>query len=109
MYFYHICKQVDWEIAQEVGVYEVISLQEEGFIHLSTETQVLNTAHLFYKGQQGLLLLFIEAEKLVPEVVFENTMGGDELFPHLYGALNLDAVEKALPFVPNAEGFFEMP
>ncbi len=109
MYFYHICNQSDWELAQKAGVYEAISLQEEGFIHLSTEAQVLNTAHLFYKGQQGLVLLFIEAEKLIPEIVFENTMGGEELFPHLYGALNLDAVEEIKPFVPNAEGFFEMP
>ncbi len=109
MYFYHICKQTDWATAQQVGIYEAFSLEDEGFIHFSTEAQVLNTAQLFYKGQQDLVLLYIEAEKLIPEVVFENTTGGEELFPHLYGALNLDAVEKALPFVPNAEGYFEMP
>ncbi len=106
---YHICNAQDWQDAEEKGPYKADSLHTEGFIHLSTQTQVLDTAHLFYKGQKGLLLLYIQPEKLDAEVVYENTTGGETLFPHLYGALNISAVERVEKFIPDEQGCFSMP
>jgi uncharacterized protein (DUF952 family) len=40
---------------------------------------------------------------------YENTEGGDERFPHLYGALEVAAVVDTLAFRPAADGTFSLP
>jgi uncharacterized protein (DUF952 family) len=40
---------------------------------------------------------------------FKNLEGGTELFPHLYGTLNLDAVEDVLAFPADQDGSFALP
>jgi uncharacterized protein (DUF952 family) len=32
-----------------------------------------------------------------------------ELFPHIYGPLNLDAVVQVIEFAPDSDGYFRMP
>jgi uncharacterized protein (DUF952 family) len=46
----------------------------------------------FYKGQKGLVKLKIEKEKVQRPVLFELAHDLNELFPHIYGPLNLDSV-----------------
>jgi len=91
------------------GSYQADSLKSEGFIHASTRSQVLSTANRFYHGQTGLLLLAIDEQRLEAGVRFENLEGGGELFPHIYGALNLDAVVKAVPLEARPDGSFVFP
>jgi uncharacterized protein (DUF952 family) len=45
-----------------------------------------------YGGRRRVVLLTIDRARLTDEVRMENLVGGDELFPHLYGELPLDAV-----------------
>jgi uncharacterized protein (DUF952 family) len=49
-----------------------------------------------------LVLLSMLQERLTAEVKFEPADG--ESFPHLYGALNLDAVTQAVPLRVEADG-----
>ncbi|MDX2303553.1 MAG: DUF952 domain-containing protein [Microscillaceae bacterium] len=105
---FHICTKSDWESAQKEGVYKAKSLESEGFIHCSTPLQLVDTANLLFKGQGNLLLLFIDQNKVNAEIKFENTLGGEQLFPHIYGALNLDAVDHFQAFEPNSDGYFEI-
>ena len=55
------------------------------------------------------MLLRIDSEKLNAEVRYENLEGGESLFPHIYGALNLSAVSGAVDFPPGADGRFSLP
>ena len=64
----------------------------EGFIHCSIERQVPGVLDRFYKGQTGLVKLKIEKAKVSRPVLFELAIDLDELFPHIYGALNLESV-----------------
>lgn len=105
----HIVAQDAWEQAQKVGIYEAPSLQTEGFIHCSTLSQVVATASRFYRGIQGLVLLYIDVTKLDSDLIYEQAPHGDEYFPHLFGPLNLDAVFRVEPFVPDATGAFTLP
>jgi len=68
------------------------SLEEEGFIHCSFAGQVQTIADLIYRGRDDVVLLTIDPSRLEAEIRVENLEGGDELFPHIYGALSLDAV-----------------
>lgn len=40
---------------------------------------------------------------------YENLEGGDEPFPHVYGAIELAAVIRVWPFRPDRDGRFELP
>ena len=100
----HICSQKDWQTAQELGEYRAASLESEGFIHFSRPEQAIDTANRYYQGQTNLLLLWVDPLLLTAELRWEQSHG--ETYPHLYGALNLDAVQGATPFSPEADGIF---
>lgn len=103
---YHIVSAESWQSAQAAGVYSAESLTTEGFIHFSTRAQVIATANRYYHGHSDLLLLAVDVAALRADLVYENTTGGSEPFPHLYGPLNLDAVRHVWPLVPAPDGRF---
>lgn len=89
---YKICPRDLWREAEAAGRFEGASIdRQDGFIHFSTAAQVAETAARHFAGQADLLLIAVEAEALGDALRFEPSRGGD-LFPHLYGALPLDAV-----------------
>ena len=91
---YHITTQTEWQQAQEKGYYEAPSLHTEGFIHCSKEGQVAGVLERYYGGQKDLLKLVIDTEKLEHRLVYELAPSVDEEFPHIYGPINLDAVQR---------------
>ena len=91
-YIYHITTQKEWEQAKIKGEYQPVGFDAEGFIHCSIERQVPGVLDRFYKGQTGLVKLKIEKAKVSRPVLFELAIDLDELFPHIYGALNLESV-----------------
>lgn len=103
----HITTRTAWDAAQHGNAYRADSLHSEGFIHCSTPQQVLGPANAFYRGQHNLVLLVIDPAKLQADLRYE--AAGHDLFPHVYGALNFDAVIDVLPFPPQADGTFALP
>jgi uncharacterized protein (DUF952 family) len=114
---FHITSRKAWDEAQGLGDYRAESLAVEGFIHCSTSSQVLPVAENFYKGQHGLVLLAIEPTLLSSEMKWEPPFGGSpppgvpegDMFPHIYGPINLDAVAQVLDFEPDANSEFQIP
>ena len=115
----HIVGRREWEEAVRCGRYAPESLGDEGFIHCSTRAQIVDTANRFYRGRRGLVILWIDQEKLEASVKFEapksahaelaHDARADERFPHLYGPLNLDAVVEVIEFPCGADGSFRLP
>lgn len=114
----HIASNASWLAAVEKGAYHADSLSMEGFIHCSTSAQVVDVANAFYHGQHGLVLLVINPDKLTSELKWEPPAHpnperaakvGDELFPHVYGPINLEAVLKLIPFESADDGTFSLP
>ncbi|MCU0495929.1 MAG: DUF952 domain-containing protein [Anaerolineae bacterium] len=113
---YHITSRSRWDAAQTEGFYQSASLESEGFIHFSTWEQVLRVANQFYVGQTDLVLLEVIEEQLTQPLKYESpNMQGEtdapknELFPHLYGRLNLNAVINVYPLTANTIGQFQLP
>ena len=103
----HIVSRDAWAQAQHDDVYRPPSLEREGFIHFSKPEQVVATANHFYAGQGDLVLLVVDPAWLDAELRYEapaEQLDSAERFPHLYGALNLDAVVRVVAFPPNAAG-----
>jgi uncharacterized protein (DUF952 family) len=96
-WIYHITTIPAWQAARQQDSYVHPSLATEGFIHCSYRDQVAETVQVHFKGQAELLLLCINPTRLMAELKAEVSRSG-ATFPHLYGPLNLDAVERVRPF-----------
>lgn len=104
---FHIAIKTDWENAEKTGEYVAPSFNEEGFIHLSRIDQVVPVANAFYKGNTNLVLLEIDPKKINHALKYETV--NDEVYPHLYSKLSVDAVICAHDFVPQEDGAFQLP
>ena len=105
---YHITKREIWEAARTESEYRGDTLATEGFIHCSKADQVERVANELFRARSGLVLLCIRADKVRSEIRYEGPEGGPK-FPHIYGPLNVDAVEKVLDFPPGPDGRFRFP
>lgn len=109
MKIYHITERSSWEKALQEGFYIPLSFSVDGFIHCSTESQVLDVANRFYCNSDDLLLLQIDSEKLTIPLIFENLEGGSEGFPHIYGRISITAVTRVMSLVKSKDGLFTFP
>jgi uncharacterized protein (DUF952 family) len=110
---FHLTTPADWSRAVADGVYRLStrdrSLEQVGFVHCSYRDQVLGVAELLYGDAAELVLLVLDPRRLASPVRAENLEGGQELFPHLYGPLEVSAVVRALPVRRSADGRFRLP
>ncbi len=91
---YHITTKQGWKDAMEKGFFYEPSLDTEGFIHNCTQEQVAAVVERFYKGKTDLLLMHIDETKLTASLKYELAPSVNEMFPHVFGLINLDAVVK---------------
>jgi uncharacterized protein (DUF952 family) len=106
---YHIARTADWQAAQASRSYAAGSLATEGFIHCSTAEQVIATADRLFRGQRDLVLLCVETRCVQADIRYENLEGGASLFPHVYGALEIDSIVSVHEFPPLTDGSFALP
>jgi uncharacterized protein (DUF952 family) len=102
----HLCRRVEWEAALETGDYRDASLQEVGFIHCSRPEQILWVANHYFHGTDSLALLWIDPPRVVSEIRWETSDG--QIFPHIYGPLNLEAVVAVSELSPEEDGTFRI-
>ena len=100
----HLCQRAAWSAARSSNSYEAASLAEVGFIHCSRPDQVVMVANRYYVGCTDLVLLWIDANLLYAELRWE--AADADLFPHIYGTLNLDAVQAVIDFPAAPDGHF---
>ncbi len=91
-YIYHITTKQQWALALEKGQYVADTLDTEGYMHCSTAEQVAGVLERYYQGKSDLVKLTIERAKVERPLVFELAGSINEVFPHIHGPLNLDAV-----------------
>jgi uncharacterized protein (DUF952 family) len=111
---FHVALASDWAAAQAAGEYRISTLgrtlQSEGFIHCSYAGQVEHTANAFYAAvTEPLVLLTVDPDRLDAEVIAENTGGGIELFPHVYGPIPASAVVAVTELSRDATGRIVVP
>lgn len=86
------------------------SLEREGFVHCSSVDQAAGTARLLFAGTADLLLLVIDPRLLGDaEVVWEDTYGIGQRFPHVYGPVPRAAIVEVRPFPPGPGGRWSRP
>jgi uncharacterized protein (DUF952 family) len=106
---YKICSASAWREAERQGVYRgSADDMRDGFIHFSSASQVAETARKHFFGQTALFLIEVDAEALGERLRWERSRN-DELFPHLYGELDLGAVRGVLNLHARSDGTHDVP
>jgi len=103
LFIYHLLAQADWDRARATGVYAPAGLAGEGVIHCSTIAQLAAVAERYFAGRADVLILRIDSARLSAPVRYEPSEPGQH-FPHLYGALDLEAVAENRPLAFDCEG-----
>jgi uncharacterized protein (DUF952 family) len=106
---YKICPASAWREAERRGVYRGSADDlRDGFIHFSSASQVTGTARKHFFRKTGLFLIAVDADALGDALRWEVSRGG-ELFPHLYGELDLGAVTAVLDLRARSDGSHDIP
>jgi len=92
MNIFHITEQSTWQEAKHNTFYEGDTLSVDGFIHCCLFEQIEDVLLNWFKGKHDVVILEIDPEILLSPVKYENLEGGLEMFPHVYGSINLDAI-----------------
>lgn len=94
---YKICPAALWREAERAGQFDGSPVDlADGFIHFSGAGQVAETARRHFAGRRDLVLVAVDSEALGPALKWEVSRGGD-LFPHLYGALDVTLAKSVAP------------
>ena len=106
---YKICPASAWREAERQGTYRGSADDaRDGFIHFSTAAQVTETARKHFFGQTGLFLIEVDGDALGDALRWEPSRN-NELFPHLYGELDLGAVIAVLSMNARSDGSHDIP
>ena len=101
---FHLTHKDAWEAAKPTGEYAAPSLADEGFIHCSEDIpQLLKVSARLYPGDPNLLVLDVDLDKLTSPLKREPSRSG-EIYPHIYGMLNANAVVRERTLQVGADG-----
>lgn len=106
---YKIAPDSLWRDAEAAGVFSGAPVDlADGFIHFSTAEQVRETAAKHFAGQDNLMLIAVDAERLGDALKWEVSRGG-ALFPHLYAPLDPASAVWVRPLPLGEDGKHEFP
>ena len=106
---YKVLTLDEWESAQNSGVIITELDKKDGFIHLSTATQLNATLSLYFSKEESVVLLQIDYAQTQDQLRFEAPIppgNRTSSFPHYYGDLNTNFVSKIWHL---NRGAFEIP
>ena len=101
---FHLISEKDWETARPAQQWRPGSLGDEGFVHCSAdEDQLVRVAQRLYPDRADMLALEVETDRLHYSVITEASRSG-EMYPHIYGPLELSAVVAVWRLKPDGQG-----
>lgn len=109
MLIYKIFRADEWAQLQRDGTTPGAPIDiADGYVHFSTAAQAAETAARHFAGEEGLVLLAVDADRLGRDLRWEPSRGGQD-FPHLYRPLRMSDIawHRALPLEDGAHVFPE--
>ena len=106
---FHITQAQNWRAAGETGSYVPPGFASDGFIHCCAASQIAEVADRYFRGETDLVLLCIDPQRVAVEVRYEDLTGRGIAYPHIYGPLDVAAVQAVLSFSPEPDGAFKSP
>lgn len=102
---YHLVPVPVWEESGGEPEYMPEAFEADGFIHCTNGLEPLRQmGNIFYKNDDRKhLVLVLDTTRITSEVRYDDP---DEIYPHIYGPLNTDAVIGTLTVEREADGAF---
>lgn len=91
-YIFHVADEKRWASAKSSGAYTPKEYDDEGFIHMSTESQLAGVLDRYYSGRSDIVILKIDSTRLSDKFIYEFAESQQEDYPHLYEPLATSAV-----------------
>ncbi|WCK54933.1 DUF952 domain-containing protein [Aneurinibacillus sp. Ricciae_BoGa-3] len=106
---YCLAPEEYWQNYKEEAQYLPRDYEQEGFIHATKGDDLLvKVANRVYPSYDGnLVLLVIDENRIGSEVKYEQAKDGN-LYPHIYGPLNMDAIIQVKHMVKR-NGVWDLP
>ncbi|CAF3702300.1 unnamed protein product [Rotaria socialis] len=110
-FIYHLAPATRWYTWSEDKPYLPAEYDKDGFIHCTSGDELMiKVANRFYKGVPGdYVLLVLDITKLkgpASPVKWEEASEFDSLFPHIYGAIDRNAVVEVRSLQRTDDGTF---
>jgi uncharacterized protein (DUF952 family) len=89
---YKVLTLGEWEEASKIGQIVTALDQQDGFVHLSSATQLNMTLSLYFSKEEKIILLQINESDIIEGLTCEyaDKRGGE--FAHFYGELSTDKI-----------------
>lgn len=98
---FHFALPAEWQAAQANGTYQPAAFDREGFIHCATEAQIEGVIERHLRGHGPRVRLQLDPARLREALRWEWSAASNDLYPHVFAAIPLDAVLQAVPFDPH--------
>ena len=92
---YKVLTLGEWEEASKIGQIVTALDQQDGFVHLSSATQLNMTLSLYFLKEEKVILLQINEGDIIEGLTYEyaDKRGGE--FAHFYGELSTDKISQS--------------
>ena len=78
-------------------------------MHCSYPDQLLIPANQRFHGRRDLVALVLNPAAIAQPLVVEDSYGSGTSFPHVYGPIPMDAIDRVIDFQPEPDGSFVLP
>ena len=105
---YHGTPTEYFDLLDPVEPYVPPNFAREGFIHCTDgDARLADTLSAYYADEPGdWLVLYIDKDRVVVPIKYEDP---ENVFPHIYGPLNRDAILAVCPIMRTSDGRFLLP
>ena len=102
---FHIVAAEYYRDCDREAPYLPAAFETDGFIHCTDgATNVAEVANRYYRDDRRMyIVLVIDKARVRPRVAYEDP---ERIYPHIYGALNRDAIVDVRPVLRAADGSF---
>ena len=92
---YKVLTLGEWEESSKIGQIVTALDQQDGFVHLSSATQLNMTLSLYFLKEEKVILLQINEGDIIEGLTYEyaDKRGGE--FAHFYGELSTDKISQS--------------
>ena len=101
----HLTPVEVWRAQEHLETYQPEAFQRDGFIHCTDDAvELVSVGNRYYRSDsREYVALTIACDKVRAPVDYEDQ---GKMFPHIYGFLDIRAVERVQPLQRNSDGQF---
>ena len=92
---YKVLTIKEWEEASEMGQIVTELDQQDGFVHLSSATQLNMTLSLYFSDEEKIVLVEINESDIAEGLSYERAEKRGADFAHYYGELSTDKISQS--------------